>query len=75
MAKSKPKARVRYDKPSDSFVIEIKGSGEEWLLNASYPCRKSVGGGDSADFLHYSIVNNILEMIAMGYDVYKSDAG
>lgn len=66
-------ARVRYSKKDDAFIIEILQEDGTWRLNSLYKCRK-VEGGEDTDHLHFSIVNNILQMIAMGYHVYKSDA-
>lgn len=66
-------ARVRYSASQNAFVIEILSDGE-WTLCAAYPCVKAENKPADALFLHCSIVNQILEMVAMGYHIYKSDA-
>lgn len=76
MAKNKKDlvARVRYSRNHDSFFIEILDEDDSWNLCASYKCRKAEGGSQEADHVHFSLVNQILQMIEMGYRIYKSDA-
>lgn len=66
-------ARVRYSKKDDAFIIEIQ-DGNDWNLCSAYPCRKAEGFSGDTDHVHFSLVNQILEMVQMGYYIYKSDA-
>ena len=76
MAKNKRDlvARVRYSGKHDSFFIEILDEDGSWMLCASHMCRKAEGGSKESDHVHVSIVNQILQMVEMGYHIYKSDS-
>lgn len=47
---------------------------KHWNEEADKRNARFVEVGEDTDHLHFSIVNNILQMLAMGYHVYKSDA-
>lgn len=73
MAKKDLNARVRYSKTQDAFVIEIMDEDGDWNLSSAYPCKKVEDTAPEAEYLHFSIVNQILQMVELGYHIYKSD--
>lgn len=73
MAKKDLNARVRYRASQDAYVIEIQDQDSSWTLCSAYPFKKVDETAPQAEYLHCSIVNQILQMIEMGYHIYKSD--
>lgn len=66
-------ARVRYSASQDAYVIEIQDQDDDWTLCSAYPCKKVDENAPEAEYLHCSIVNQILQMVDMSYHIYKSD--
>lgn len=67
-------ARVRYDRNEDAFIVEIQDKDGTWLFCAMYPCVEQKNAQGGKNFVHFGLVNQILQMVATGYYVYKSDA-
>lgn len=68
---NKKKARVGYSDSNDAYVIEIFDEQEnEWLMNKMFKC-VAVNGQEDTDFVHYTLVTEILDLIDEGYEVRR----
>lgn len=71
MAESKT-ARVRYSAEDDAFVIEIfDGDAQEWMMSKMFPC-VAAGSEGKTDFIHVSIIQEILQLVGSGYYVFRA---
>ena len=73
MAKQKPKGRLRYDKETDTFLIEIWNEEyQEWGLCRSQRCQKGVNQAEDEEpaLLHYTMLKELAQMAEWGYDIH-----
>lgn len=64
-------ARVRYEKDTDSFVLELfDHETEEYEFSVSARCFKAEHGGENADYIHFSFMKEIVKCCELGYQVH-----
>ena len=71
MAKKRIVERLRYDEPTDSFVLEIWNEEyQEWGMCRAAKCvrRENAEDGEEANFVHYEILKQLAHDCSV-YDV------
>lgn len=68
---NRKKARVGYSISNDAYIIEIFDEQEnEWLMNKMFKC-VAANGQEDMDFVHYTLVTEILDLLELGYEVRR----
>lgn len=57
---------IRYNESNDSFELWTKVGDDEIGVPYSYFCQKREGD-EKADFVHFTILNKMKELSALGY--------
>ena len=73
MAKEEKRARLRYEKDTDTFYIEIwDDEYNEWGLDMSQKCQKGVyqKKEDEPELLHFSMLKEMVKLAELGYDIH-----
>lgn len=71
---NRKKARVGYSVSNEAYVIEVFDEQEkEWIMNKMFKC-VAANGQEDADFVHFTLVTEILDLIDLGYEVKRSMA-
>lgn len=69
--KNKMKARVGYSTSNDAYVVELFDEKEnEWSMSMMVKC-VAANGQEDTDFVHYTLVTEILNLIDLGYEVTR----
>lgn len=64
---------IKYDKKQDEFQLLIRQSEkEEWEYSLGCQCVKTLGQ-DEANFIHYSILNELKHCVLLGYEFIVTD--
>lgn len=68
---NRKKARVGYSASNDAYIIEVFDEQEnEWIMDKMVKC-VAANGQEDTDFVHYSLVTEILDLIDLGYEVRR----
>lgn len=69
--KNRKKARVGYSASNDAYVVELFDEQEkEWFTSKIFKC-VAANGQEDEDFVHYTLVTEILDLIDLGYEVTR----
>ena len=73
--KQKPQGRLRYEKETDRFFIEIWCDDEDytgWSLVRSQKCMRYEGQpeDEDAEMVHFTMLKELAQMAEWGYDIH-----
>ena len=71
----KPMGRLRYEKETDTFYIEMWCDDEDftgWSLVRSQKCQKALCQEEDEEpaFLHFTMLKELAQMAELGYDIH-----